>query len=294
MNIITRAQWGARHARGFRAAPLPASRLYLHHSVTAPGNGTPAGDVAAVRALETIGQQRFGGGISYTFAVTTSGRVYEGHGIDRQGAHTANLNSTARAICLVGNYDVNRPPEAMINAVAELVAHGHRMKWWPDRLTGGHRDAPGAATACPGRFAQALIPVINSRVAEILSGKAPTRKKAKPMFIERPLVHGKNYHRIACPVGSASSLFGRGWVSVTMRGGGNVTLRFQRNAPVDEAPPGAGPSNWNNSRFRNASRIAHPMPSGTEFIEIWADVFGKDDGYPNGSMGSILIEMEPK
>lgn len=172
MNIISRSEWGARYARGFRAAPLPAARLWLHHSVTAapPVNATLEQDAAAVRTLERIGQDRFGGGISYTFAVTPSGRVLEGHGVDRQGAHTGGQNTTSRAICLVGNYDTARPPEAMLDAVAALVTHGHRQGWWPPQLTGGHRDAPGASTACPGRHAHALIGEINRRAR----GAAPT------------------------------------------------------------------------------------------------------------------------
>ncbi|GAB3429808.1 N-acetylmuramoyl-L-alanine amidase [Actinophytocola sediminis] len=162
MDIISRGRWGARYQRGFGPAPLPAQEVWLHHSVT----GAPAADLvleaAAMRTLEDIGQQRFGGGISYTFAVMPSGRVYEGHGVDRQGAHTANRNSIARAIVLAGNYDAEPVTEAQVRAVAELLQHGHAAGWWrAARLTGGHQQAPGAETACPGRHAMAVIPNIN-------------------------------------------------------------------------------------------------------------------------------------
>lgn len=167
MQIISRRDWGARHAAAWRNldAPLPARELYLHHSVTVAPDLLPPfdDDDAAVRTLERIGQQRFGWGISYTFVVTPAGRVYEGHRLDGVGAHTAKRNSIARAICLVGNYDTARPSEQMLNATADLVAHGHRQGWWPAQLTGGHRDAPGASTACPGRQAYSLVPVINNR-----------------------------------------------------------------------------------------------------------------------------------
>jgi hypothetical protein len=144
--------------------------VWLHHSVTAAPNTSPPfdDDDAAVRTLEDIGQQRFGGGISYTFAVTPSGRVYEGHGVDRRGAHTGGRNSISRAICLIGNYEVAEPPPAMLDSVVELLVEGVRQGWWPAaRLTGGHRDAPGASTSCPGRFAEAAIPTINSRTAGV-------------------------------------------------------------------------------------------------------------------------------
>jgi hypothetical protein len=164
MEIIGRAQWGARYAAGFGPAPLPARELWLHHTAMATPPPTQSFDQDAgdVRQVERIGQERFGGGISYTFVVLPSGRVFEGTGVDRQGAHTKGRNSISRAIVLHGNYDVAPPPPAMLAAVADLVAHGAASHWWPAQLTGGHRDAPGASTACPGRYAYAQIATINA------------------------------------------------------------------------------------------------------------------------------------
>lgn len=169
MDIIGRDAWGARRDRGFGPAPLPATEVWLHHSVTPAPDVVPPfdDDDAAIRALEDIGEQRFGGGISYTFAVTPSGRVYEGHGVDRRGAHTKGHNTVGRAIVLVGDYETAQPTEAQLNAVAALLRHGHAKGWWTSpTLTGGHRDAPGASTACPGRHAHAAIPTINRLAQE--------------------------------------------------------------------------------------------------------------------------------
>lgn len=171
VTIISRATWGARHDRGFRSAPLPASEVWLHHSVTiapsignidADRDGAPDVEERAMRTLEQIGEDRFGGGVSYTFAVMPSGRIYEGHGVDRQGAHTGGRNSIARAIVLVGNYQIDHLTEAQVLSVAALLRHGKTKGWWRHaRLNGGHQDAPGASTACPGRHAMAAIPRIN-------------------------------------------------------------------------------------------------------------------------------------
>lgn len=170
MEIISRARWGARHARGFAAAPLPAKEVWLHHSVTSGGGVTASfeTDAQAVRLLEQIGQARFGGGISYTFAVTESGRVFEGHGIDRRGAHTGGRNSIARAIVLVGDYSRRDPTPLQLASVAELLALGRANGWWPAaRLNGGHRDAPGASTSCPGDQAWNRIPAINTAASAV-------------------------------------------------------------------------------------------------------------------------------
>ena len=126
-----------------------------------------------MRTLEQIGEDRFHRGISYTWAVMPSGTVYEGHGVDRQGAHTAKRNSIARAIVLVGDYSRTKPTPAMLSAVSTLLVHAHTSGWIRlPRLNGGHRDAPGASTVCPGAAAEALIPAINT-AAERMPGNGP-------------------------------------------------------------------------------------------------------------------------
>lgn len=185
MNIIHRSAWGARYPDGGGPAPLPAREVYLHHSVTIAPDLLPPfdDDDAAVRTLETIGQQRFKQGISYTFPITPVGRVYQGHSVNRLGAHTGGRNSIARAICFVGNYDVAKPTPQMIEAAAQLLVHGYRSGWWTaPRITGGHQQAPGASTACPGRHAMAAIPVINARAAAILVGAPAPQEDDMPGY----------------------------------------------------------------------------------------------------------------
>jgi len=169
VKIYTRHDWKARHADGRGPAPQPAQRVWLHHTAGTPGTAraTFAEDCELVRAIETVGQTRFGYGISYSFIVTRSGRVFEGHSPDRAGTHTARDNHHGRAICLPGDYTKIAPTAKQIAAVAELLQHGHRNGWWDTpQLAGGHRDAPGAATACPGTHAQAAVAQINNRAAQ--------------------------------------------------------------------------------------------------------------------------------
>ena len=168
MNIISRAQWGAKYADGYAAAPVPARYVILHHSATiAPDTIPPStDDDAAVRLLERIGKERFGSGMSYTFAVTPVGRVYQGVSIGRASAHTLNHNYDARAIVMVGNYDITPPTAAMMNSIAELVRLGYRNGWWfPLGISGGHQDfEPPGYTECPGHAGEAAIATINSLI----------------------------------------------------------------------------------------------------------------------------------
>jgi hypothetical protein len=175
VQIITRSAWGARHPNGFGPAPVPWRDWYLHHSVTVAPDLVPPYDDEhrAMRQLELIGQQRFGGGVSYTYAVMPSGRIYQGHSKDRRGAHTKDHNTTARGIVLVGDYTERDPTPAQLDAVAALVAHAYRAGWCTrPSLTGGHRDVK--QTGCPGDRAYAAIPNINRRAAALLHPEEDT------------------------------------------------------------------------------------------------------------------------
>lgn len=161
--IIQRPEWGARHADGFGPRPVGNLHVYVHHSVTAAPDLVPpfTDDYAAVRQLEAIGQARFGHGISYQFPITPAGLIFEGVSVDRVGAAIANYNTPTANIVWVGNYDVDRPPLPMLQATDWLLHHG-AGKWWRDPFVkGGHQDAPGAQTACPGRFGEALLGSLN-------------------------------------------------------------------------------------------------------------------------------------
>lgn len=164
MRIISRQEWGARYDNGFRAAPLPFRELWLHHSVTPATNG-----FATIRSIEQIGESRFGGGISYTWLITPDGKVYEGHSVDRQGAHTGGRNDISRAICLVGNYESAYPSPQQITSAAWLTRYVYEKRWARSLgITGGHRDVK--ATACPGIHAYQQIPHINRLAQQRLDG----------------------------------------------------------------------------------------------------------------------------
>lgn len=178
--IRPRSAWGAVFDDGAGPAPLPATDgAFLHHSTGAAKDGPEV-----VRALEAIGEQRFQRGISYTFAVSPDGTIWTGHSINRRGAHTKGHNSTARAICLMGNYSDKDPTPQQRESVALLLAHGVRQGWWPNTRLRGHRDV--GSTECPGNKAYPLLAAISARAEAVLRGGAaiapdgpPTRSALK-------------------------------------------------------------------------------------------------------------------
>lgn len=199
MRVIRRAEWGARHADSYLGytAPLPKRWGYLHHD-TGPSPAATATfneDAAAIRAIEQVGQDRFGYGISYSFLITRSGRVFEGHRRNGVGTHTHGYNSSTLAVCFVGNYEEIEPTQEQLNAAAWLLRHGKAKGWTTDgQLDGGHRDLK--ATACPGINAYRLIPEINRRAQE---DDMPSAKEIVDEFLSRdiyelPFKNPKNQH----------------------------------------------------------------------------------------------------
>lgn len=166
LRIYSRAEWGARYRDGYDAAPIPAPEVFLHHSVTThlSAGASFEQECAEMRKLEEIGEKNFRAGISYSFPIFPSGRVFEGHTIRRAGAHTIGHNYTGRAICFVGNYETNEPTDAQLSSAANLLVHGRELGWFKySYLTGGHRDV--YQTACPGIRAYSKIGEINRRAA---------------------------------------------------------------------------------------------------------------------------------
>ena len=162
MNIVARNDWaGDIPAAGTPGRILlPAPRVWLHHG--AAGSST----IATARSYARYHIENRGWlDVGYSFVVA-EGKVLEGRGAGRQGAHTAGQNTTSHGICIAGEYTSRPPSDEDLDALRWLLAHGAEQGWWPTaQLTGGHRDAPGASTACPGDALYALVPQINGSPA---------------------------------------------------------------------------------------------------------------------------------
>jgi hypothetical protein len=171
--IIPRSEWGARYGDGKYARPLPASEAWLHHSVTVAPDLIPpwTDDHAAIRVIDRVGAERFGSvyGFPYTFGITPAGLIFQGHAVGQTGAHTEHHNTAAIGVVLVGNYEKVSPTAAQVASCAWLLRECQRRGWLKRaRLDGGHRDLKG--TACPGKYAYALIDDINRLAANPQEG----------------------------------------------------------------------------------------------------------------------------
>lgn len=181
--IIDRREWGAKYRDGTGDRAIGSIDKILHHSVTLPPDMVAPhdDDYAAVRQLEQIGQSRFGYGISYTFAISPAGLIFEGHSIHRIGSHTKGHNTKGAGIVLIGNYQTGQVTDAQVRALVWLLWHGVAQGWWQLKtLTGGHRNY--VQTGCPGDNAFGLIPSINHQSLTVgPDGTGPAEPVVNPV-----------------------------------------------------------------------------------------------------------------
>lgn len=167
MRIIARAEWLARPPKETPTKiTTPTSELWLHHAAGAvlPGDDSvSSADLTRIRSIQNYHMDVRGwNDIAYSFLVDPDGWVFEGRGAGVAGAHTQNHNSISHGICVMGNYKTQAVGPDLVDRLAELVRYGHEQGWWPAVLSGGHKDASGASTSCPGKNLYPLIGKINT------------------------------------------------------------------------------------------------------------------------------------
>ena len=159
MTIIPYAEWcEIPFNRQPSRIALTQPAVWLHHGAS----GTSS--IRTARAYARYHNSKGWAGIGYSWLVA-EGKVLEGRGPGKAGAHTSGHNTRSYGICMVGNYDRYPPSDADIDALVWLLEHGHRAGWFAEpKLSGGHRDV--GTTACPGASLYNLIPTINHKVGE--------------------------------------------------------------------------------------------------------------------------------
>ena len=98
--MVTRAQWNARSPTSISYMTLPVKYVFIHHGA---GPSTACTTQSACSStwksyqnyhMDTNGWADIG----YSFGVGEDGRIYEGRGWDRVGAHTSGYNSNGIGI----------------------------------------------------------------------------------------------------------------------------------------------------------------------------------------------------
>jgi len=93
--------------------------------------------------------------IGYHFIILPDGRCEEGRPLYRPGAHcvAGHRNFIGIGICLVGNFSqVDVVPEAQLEGLLDKVIALMQAYHLDIKDVELHREVPGSATECPGRY----------------------------------------------------------------------------------------------------------------------------------------------
>jgi len=185
--IYSRAQWGADEKIREQTAPGYAEVHggFVHHTVNA--NDYTAAEVPGIlRSIYAYHVKSRGWrDIGYNFLIDKFGRIWEGRygGVDRPvvGAHTENYNDYGFGVSAIGNFEIAKPTDALIQAEGALFAwklslHGVSAAATNVKIGAkvfassimGHRDTK--STACPGKYLYARIPDIRKLAASLQKG----------------------------------------------------------------------------------------------------------------------------
>ena len=166
--IILRGEWGATGGRGKDvSSKLPWGEVVIH--TEAGSQRSPASyevECGWIRAIENFHVNTRGwDGIAYSFLIAPSGRIFEGRGWGRSGAHTEGRNSTAAAFCFLGHGDKWPASEAQWESARWLIREGIRLnKLKPAPLITTHAIYSGKGKSCPGTL---IAPHVATRLGGI-------------------------------------------------------------------------------------------------------------------------------
>ncbi len=178
--VIDRSGWcpnGDCPVAGTPTAVTP-QHVIIHHSATQLAGVDYALVVRAIYDYHT-GTNGWDD-IGYNVLIAPDGTVFEGRGIARQGAHFCGANAETLGVCMLGNYDAQRPSAAALSALTDvgaflgcefaidpLAMQVHQPSGKTLNGVAGHRD--GCSTDCPGSKLHAMLPNVRSNIATNLS-----------------------------------------------------------------------------------------------------------------------------
>lgn len=136
--------------------------VFVHHTAdSGPGtHASVAEEAAYMRRIEDFHiEQRDYTAIGYNYVIMPSGRVWEGRGFERQGAHTLDpkdadgdkryVENDQPGICFAGNFEVQKPTR---RALAAYKALKLRLRAKGVRIDREYPHSDAFPTACPGRY----------------------------------------------------------------------------------------------------------------------------------------------
>lgn len=145
VDVISRAQWGARYPVPGGRNVAPTSRRYF--VVHWPASNAGGDEAAIVRNIEQQHRNQGWDAVpGYNFLVGMSGRIYEGCGRDTRGIHSPPRNTDGFGCCVLQPMNAD-PSQAALDSTKAL--YNELCRAANRELTRSYHGAD-YATACPG------------------------------------------------------------------------------------------------------------------------------------------------
>lgn len=116
--------------------------IVIHHSVSPPDR--PTASIAAYH-INSNGWP----GIGYHFVVKVDGTIEQTNRLVTMSYHTGGQNYYSIGVCLQGDFTLQPPPTAQLDAARELIKY-LQVVLGRVLVVSPHRSMPGQQTACPG------------------------------------------------------------------------------------------------------------------------------------------------
>lgn len=154
--VIPRTRWATQPPKWAMSKPLNGINCITVHHDAFPSVGlTRERDVAArIESIRRAHRQRGNEwvDIGYHYIIDPAGRVWEGRPLTIEGAHVSKTNEHNLGICVLGNFDEQRPTSDTLATLDSFVAYQARQYRVSMRNVYTHQELK--PTACPGRNLQ--------------------------------------------------------------------------------------------------------------------------------------------
>lgn len=152
ITIVKRSSWGAPATPNAKALTSPVKYIFIHHTdgKTCSSTTSCSSIVKGIYVDHTKNRKpKPFDDIGYSYLIGGDGKVYEGRGWGKEGAHTYGWNKLGYGISFIGKYASSLPSSVMQEAAKNLILCGiSKNEIQSDYGLYGHRD--GSCTECPG------------------------------------------------------------------------------------------------------------------------------------------------
>lgn len=157
-----RTAWGSTEHDPAGSAIGRVAIVVVHHFYRpdVPASASVAAERKAMRDVQAYHVQKGWDDVGYNFVVFDSGRVYEGRGWGRSGAHAKGANRRSVGVCFAIDGDADDATPAAWAAARELIREGVKLGHIePDYRVDGHRE--WQPKSCPGNL---VFPHLDARL----------------------------------------------------------------------------------------------------------------------------------